>query len=202
MTLEERMLNGKLYDCADEKLQAQQRTLNELVFDYNNTRPSDGQRRQELLRQIFQDMGEGCYIEPPLHANWGSHTHLGNHVYANFNLTLVDDTHVYIGDNVMFGPNVTITAAGHPVDPDLRRQVYQYNFPVRIEENVWVGAGVIILPGVTLWKNSVIVAGSVVTKDIPANVVAMGVPCRVVREIGPRDKEFYFRNYRTEDGLQ
>lgn len=79
--------------------------------------PSDGQRRQELLRQIFQDMGEGCYIEPPLHANWGSHTHLGSHVYANFNLTLVDDTHVYIGDNVMFGPNVTITAAGHPVDP-------------------------------------------------------------------------------------
>lgn len=184
MTLEERMLNGKLYDCADEKLQAQQRALNELVFDYNNTRPSDGQRRQELLRQIFQDMGEGCYIEPPLHANWGSHTHLGNHVYANFNLTLVDDTHVYIGDNVMFGPNVTITAAGHPVDPDLRRQVYQYNFPVRIG------------------KNSVIGAGSVVTKDIPANVVAMGVPCRVVREIGPRDKEFYFRDYRTEDGLQ
>ena len=152
MTLEERMLNGKLYDCADEKLQAQQRALNELVFDYNNTRPSDGQRRQELLRQIFQDMGEGCYIEPPLHANWGSHTHLGSHVYANFNLTLVDDTHVYIGDNVMFGPNVTITAAGHPVDPDLRRQVYQYNFPVRIEENVWVGAGVIILPGVTIGK--------------------------------------------------
>ena len=111
MTLEERMLNGKLYDCADEKLQAQQRALNELVFDYNNTRPSDGQRRQELLRQIFQDMGEGCYIEPLLHANWGSHTHLGNHVYANFNLTLVDDTHVYIADNVMFGPNVTITAA-------------------------------------------------------------------------------------------
>ena len=97
MTLEERMLNGKLYDCADEKLQAQQRALNELVFDYNNTRPSDGQRRQELLRQIFQDMGEGCYIEPPLHANWGSHTHLGNHVYANFNLTLVDDTHVHWG---------------------------------------------------------------------------------------------------------
>lgn len=188
MTLEERMLNGKLYDCADEKLQAQQRDLNELVFDYNNTRPSDGQRRQELLRQIFQDMGEGCYIEPPLH--------------ANFNLTLVDDTHVYIGDNVMFGPNVTITAAGHPVDPDLRRQVYQYNFPVRIEENVWVGAGVIILPGVTIGKNSVSGAGSVVTKDIPANVVAMGVPCRVVREIGPRDKEFYFRDYRMEDGLQ
>ena len=114
----------------------------------------------------------------------------------------MDDTHVYIGDNVMFGPNVTITAAGHPVDPDLRRQVYQYNFPVRIEENVWVGAGVIILPGVTIGKNSVIGAGSVVTKDIPANVVAMGVPCRVVREIGPRDREFYFRDYRTEDGLQ
>ena len=194
--------SGQIYFPEPELVDAQQKVL-ELQYDFNATRPAEQEKRQQLLKQMFAEIGEGCYIEPPLHANWaGQNVHFGKNVYANFNLTLVDDTHVYIGDNVMFGPNVTITAAGHPVDPDLRRQVYQYNFPVRIEENVWVGAGVIILPGVTIGKNSVIGAGSVVTKDIPANVVAMGVPCRVVREIGPRDKEFYFRDYRTEDGLQ
>ena len=201
MTLEERMLSGKLYDCADETLQARQRELNELVFDYNNTRPTDGKRRQTLLRQIFEDMGEGCYIEPPLHANWGSHTHLGNKVYANFNLTLVDDTHIYIGDNVMFGPNVTLCTAGHPIEPELRRQVYQYNFPIHIEENVWTGAGVIVLPGVTTDKNGVIGAGSVVTRDIPENVVAMGTPCRVARPISEWDREYYFRKHRIDEGL-
>ena len=201
MTLEERMLSGKLYDCADETLQARQRELNELVYDYNNTRPTDGKRRQTLLRQIFEDMGEGCYIEPPLHANWGSHTHLGNKVYANFNLTLVDDTHIYIGDNVMFGPNVTLCTAGHPIEPELRRQVYQYNFPIHIEENVWIGAGVIVLPGVTIGKNSVIGAGSVVTRDIPENVVAMGTPCRVARPISEWDREYYFRKHRIDEGL-
>ena len=200
--LRDRMKSGKLYNTADPQLQAQQRQCNELVYDYNATRPSETQRREELLKQIFAEVGEGCWIEPPLRANWGCNTHLGKNVYANFNLTLVDDTHVYIGDSVMIGPNVTITAAGHPIDPDLRRQVMQYNFPVRIEENVWIGAGAILLPGVTVGKNSVISAGSVVTRDIPPNVVALGTPCRVLREIGPRDREFYFRNYRVEDGLR
>ncbi len=200
--LRDRMKSGKLYNTADPQLQAQQRQCNELVYDYNATRPSETQRREELLKQIFAEVGEGCWIEPPLRANWGCNTHLGKNVYANFNLTLVDDTHVSIGDSVMIGPNVTITAAGHPIDPDLRRQVMQYNFPVRVEENVWIGAGAILLPGVTVGKNSVIGAGSVVTRDIPPNVVALGTPCRVLREIGPRDREFYFRNYRVEDGLR
>ena len=203
MTLEERMLNGKLYDCADEKLQAQQRALNELVFDYNNTRPSDGPRRQELLRQIFQDMGEGCYIEPPLHANWGGrHVHFGSGVYANFNLTLVDDAHIYVGDCVMFGPNVTVATAGHPIEPGLRRQAMQYNADVRIGSNVWVGAGAVILPGVTIGDDTVIGAGSVVTKDIPAGVVAVGCPCRVLRPIGPQDREAYFRGRKIDVPLE
>lgn len=194
MTLEERMLNGKLYDCADEKLQAQQRALNELVFDYNNTRPSDGQRRQELLRQIFQDMGEGCYIEPPLHANWaGKFVHLGRSVYVNFNLTLVDDTAIYIGDYTMIGPNVTIATGTHPILPALREKLYQFNMPVRIGRNCWLGAGAIILPGVTIGDNVVVGAGSVVTHDLPDNVVAVGNPCRVLRPVGERDREIYFR---------
>lgn len=202
MTLEERMESGKLYDSSSEELQSKQRTLNELVYDYNALRPSEGEKREELLRKIFPDVGVGCWIEPPLRANWGSHTHLGNYVYANFNLTLVDDTHIYIGDHVMIGPNVTLTAAGHPIDPELRKKVFQFNFPIRIEENVWLGAGVIVLPGVTIGKNSVIGAGSVVTKDIPPNVVAVGVPCRVLHEIGPRDKEYYFKQRKIVDGLK
>ena len=202
MNMEERMESGRLYNSADESLQAKQRAFNELVYDFNATRPSEGEKRTHLLREIFAEVGEATWIEPPLRANWGSHTHLGSHVYANFNLTLVDDTHVYIGDYVMIGPNVTITAAGHPVDPDLRREAMQFNFPVRIEENVWIGAGAILLPGVTVGKNSVIGAGSVVTRDIPENVVAVGAPCRVLREIGERDREFYFRGRRIADGLE
>ena len=202
MTMEERMESGRLYNSADESLQAKQRAFNELVYDFNATRPSEGEKRTRLLREIFAEVGEATWIEPPLRANWGTHTHLGNHVYANFNLTLVDDTQVTIGDYVMIGPNVTISAAGHPIRPDLRREAMQFNFPVRIEENVWIGAGAIILPGVTIGKNSVIGAGSVVTRDIPENVVAMGVPCRVVRPIGERDKEYYFRDCRVQDGLE
>ena len=202
MTLEEQMLEGKLYDCTDEGLQAQQRALNELVYDYNRTRPSQGELRQQLLEKIFAQVGEGCYIEPPLHANWGSHTHLGNFVYANFNLTLVDDTHVYIGDHVLIGPNVTISAAGHPVEPSLRERGYQFNVPIRIEENVWIGAGAILLPGITIGKNSVIGAGSVVARDIPPNVLALGVPCRVAREIGEHDRTYYFRDWTIRDGLE
>ena len=120
------------------------------------------------------EIGENCYIEPPLHANWGKYTHFGNNVYANFNLTLVDDTDIFVGDNVMFGPNVIIATAGHPVDPPLREKVAQFNIPVRIGKNVWIGAGAIVLPGVTIGDHSVIGAGSVVTKDIPPNVVAVG----------------------------
>lgn len=202
MTPRERMESGLLYNSADPELQAQQRAVNELVYDFNATRPSETERRQQLLREIFAEVGEGVWIEPPLRANWGSHTHLGNYVYANFNLTLVDDTHVYIGDHVMIGPNVTISAAGHPIEPNLRREAMQFNMPVRIEENVWIGAGAILLPGVTIGKNSVIGAGSVVTRDIPENVVAVGVPCRVLRPINDRDKQVYFRNRTLEEGLE
>lgn len=110
----------------------------------------------------------------------------------------MDDTDIYVGDSVMFGPNVTITTAGHPVDPELRRKVAQFNVPVYIEDNVWIGAGAVILPGVRIGKNSVIGAGSVVTRDIPPDVVAVGVPCRVMRPIGERDREYYFRDWKVD----
>ena len=134
------------------------------------------------------------HIEPPFHANWaGRFVHFGKNVYANFGLTLVDDTHIYVGDNVMFGPNVVIATAGHPILPELREQGLQYNAAVHIGKNCWIGAGVLVMPGVTIGEGSVIGAGSVVTKDIPANVVAVGNPCRVMRPIGEHDRQVYFR---------
>jgi galactoside O-acetyltransferase len=194
MTTKERMQRGLLYYCTDEEVQREQEQCLELLYDYNHTRPSQGALREELLRRFLAEMGEGCYIEPPLCANWGKHTHLGSHVYANFNLTLVDDTDIYIGDYTMIGPNVTIATAGHPILPELRRKVAQFNIPVHIGENVWIGAGAVILPGCSVGDNSVIGAGSVVTKDIPPNVVAAGNPCRVLREIGERDRQFYYKD--------
>ena len=197
-TAREMMKSGEVYICTDPELMKEQPRRMEILYDFNHTRPSEKERRKEILRSFLAEMGSGCWIEPPFHANWGTGTHLGNNVYANFNLTLVDDTDIYIGNDVMIGPNVTITTAGHPVDPELRRKTAQFNLPVRIGNNVWIGAGAIILPGVTVGENSVIGAGSVVSRDIPPDVVAFGVPCRVQRRIGDRDREFYYRDLRID----
>lgn len=186
--------SGGLYLPGDENILKEQFRCLERLYDFNATRPCEQERRAELLKEMFAKIGEGCYIEPPLHANWaGRYVSFGKNVYANFNLTLVDDTFIYVGDNTMIGPNVTITTAAHPIAPELREKAYQYNLPVHIGKNVWLCAGVTVLPGVSIGDNSVIGAGSVVTKDIPANVVAYGVPCKVIREIGERDKKFYYR---------
>lgn len=191
----EKMHKGMLYNPGDEEILKEQTRCQELLYDFNQTRPSQGEKRQELLKQMFAEIGENCYVEPPLHANFGGkHIHFGNHIYANYNLTVVDDTHVYVGDSTMFGPNVIIATAGHPIDVELRQKEYQYNIPVRIGKNCWIGAGAILLPGVSIGDNTVIGAGSVVTKDIPANVVAVGNPCRVLREIGDHDREYYYRD--------
>lgn len=199
MTQKERMEKGLVYYCADEEIMGDQLLCLEKMYDFNATRPLEGQKREALLKEMFAEVGTGCYIEPPLHSNWGGkHTHLGDYVYANFNLTLVDDAHIYIGSRVMIGPNVVIATAGHPIDPELRARNTQYNVDVHIGDNVWIGAGCVILPGVTIGENSVIGAGSIVTKDIPANVVAVGNPCRVIREIGERDKTYYFKDKKID----
>ncbi|HIZ10429.1 MAG TPA: sugar O-acetyltransferase [Candidatus Borkfalkia avicola] len=167
----------------------------EVLYDYNMTRPHQGELRAQLIQKMFAEAGEGCYFEPPLHSNFGcSHVHIGKHVYGNYGVTFVDDGEIYVGDYVMFGPRVTVVTAAHPVLPALRERALQFNRPVHIGRNVWVGAGAVILPGVTIGENSVIGAGSVVTKDIPANVVAVGVPCRVLREIGERDRKYYYKD--------
>ncbi len=202
MTEREKLHTGELYLPGDEEIMKEQTACLEKLYDYNATRPSEGEKRARLLKEMFASIGEGCYIEPPLHSNWGGkHCHFGKNVYANFNLTLVDDTHIYVGDNVMMAPNVVLATAAHPVLPELREKGYQYNAPVRIGEDCWLGAGVIVLPGVTIGRGSVIGAGSVVTKDIPEDVVAFGNPCCVVRPVGERDREFYFRDRRIDPAM-
>lgn len=202
MTNRERMHSGMLYYPSGDDVMIEQLQCLDKLYDFNQTRPSELDKRAELLKEMFAEIGEDCYIEPPFHANWGGHhVHFGNSVYANFNLTMVDDTHIYVGDYTMFGPNVTVATAGHPIDPDFRSKAYQYNMPVHIGRNCWLGAGVVVLPGVTIGDNSVIGAGSVVTKDVPPNVVAVGNPCKVLREINERDKEYYFKDRKIDAEL-
>lgn len=197
--MKEKIHTGELYLPNDPEILSEQQQYLERLYDFNLTRPSEAEKRQKMLKEMFAEIGEGCYIEPPFHANFGGkNVHFGKGVYANFNLTLVDDTHIYVGDFTMFGPNVTVATAGHPILPELREQVYQYNFPVHIGRNCWIGAGAVIVPGVSIGDNTVIGAGSIVTKDIPSDVVAVGNPCRVLRPISEHDKEFYFKDRKID----
>ena len=195
MTQYERMIKGLLYDPGDPEIMNEQVPFQDRQWEFNQLKPSDYKKKQQYMHDVFAECGENCYIELPLRANWGGHhLHLGTGIYINSNLTLVDDGHIYVGDKVMFGPNVVIATANHPIEPGLRSRALQYNKDVYIGENAWIGAGVIIVPGVKIGKNTVIGAGSVVTKDIPDNVVAVGNPCKVLREVSDRDREFFYKD--------
>ena len=195
MSMKEKMHTGELYLPNGEEIMNEQLQRRERLYDFNATRPLEQEKRTALLKEMLAEIGEGCYIEPPFHSNFGGgHVHFGKNIYANFNLTLVDDTHIYVGDYTLFGPNVTVATAGHPILPELRSQGYQYNAPVHIGKNCWIGAGAIIVPGITIGDNVVIGAGSVVTKDIPSNVVAVGVPCEILRKVNEHDREYYFKD--------
>jgi galactoside O-acetyltransferase len=195
MTQKERKEKGLPYRYDDPAVMGPQLVYMEKLFDFNHTRPLEQEKRQKIMREMFAEIGEGCHIEPPLNANWGCrHVHFGKGVYCNFNTTLVDDEHIYVGDYCMFAPNVVIATSGHPILPVLREHHYVYNVPVHIGRNVWIGSGVCILPGAAVGDNTVIGAGSVVSGVIPANVVAFGAPCRVIREIGEKDRKYFFKD--------
>ena len=200
MTEKEKMEAGLLYDPNQTEFASEQMARQDRLHEFNSLKPSQREEQRRYMKEIFAECGENNYIQRPLYANWGGkHVHLGSNIYANFNLTLVDDGHIFIGDWVQFGPNVTVVTAGHPVLPELRKEPFlQFNKDVHIEEGVWIGAGAVILPGVTIGKWSVIGAGSVVTKDIPAGVVAYGNPCRVAREISKRDRHYFYKNERID----
>ena len=195
MTEREKIHSGQIYWPSDESIMTEQLGYLDLMDEYNRTPRRMQKERQEMLKRLFAEVGENCYIESPYFANWGGHhVHLGSNIYANAGLKRVHDTQINIGDCTMLGPNVVLATAGHPIDPELRARGLQYNMPVRIGNNCWLGAGVIVMPGVTIGDNTVIGAGSIVTKDIPANVVAVGNPCRVLRPVGEHDKKYYYRD--------
>jgi len=199
MTQYERMIAGLIYDPGDPEIMSMQVPFQDALWEFNQLKPSDYEKKTEYMKKVFAECGDNCYIELPFRANWGGHNvHFGSGIYVNFNLTVVDDGHIYVGDKVMFGPNVTIATANHPMNAELRAKSFQYNKDVYIGENVWIGAGVVIVPGVHIGKNSVIGAGSVVTRDIPDNVVAVGNPCRVLRTVGEHDNEFFYKNEKIE----
>lgn len=193
--MKKKLHTGELYLPGDKEILKEQVVYQDRLYDYNLTKPSESEKRMNMLTELLGDCGEGVYIEAPFFANFGGHhCHFGKMVYANYNLTCVDDSHIYVGDYTMIGPNVTIVTAAHPILPELREQLYQYNMPVHIGRNCWIGAGAIILPGISIGDHTVIGAGSIVTTDIPANVVAVGNPCRVMREINEHDKEYYYKD--------
>ncbi len=201
-TFEELLHSGDLYLPTDPTVFERQLQYLDRLYRFNQIPPSHLEERREMMKEMMAEVGEDCYIESPVRSNMGlTNVHFGKGVYANFNLTLVDDTHIYVGDYTMFGPNVTLATAGHPIIPELREQGYQYNAPVRVGNNCWLGAGVIVLPGVTIGDNVVVGAGSVVTKDLPSNVVAVGNPCRVLRPVGEKDREYYFKNKKIDPEL-
>lgn len=200
--MKEKMHTGEIYLPGDSEIMTEQLQCLEKLYDFNSTRPSELEKRTKMLKEMFAEIGENCYIEPPFHSNFGGrHIHFGNSVYCNFGVTMVDDTHIYVGDCTMLGPNVVVATAGHPILPELREKACQYNMPVHIGRNCWIGAGAIILPGITIGDNVVVGAGSVVTKDLPSNAVAVGNPCKVLRPIGEHDREYYFKDRKIDEDI-
>ncbi len=192
--------SGKLYNSMDEELLAYQRSLVQKLTEFNRTdNTEEGYRkRQEILREFMGTYGENLTITPPVYANWGlKNVHVGKNVYFNSGCTFVDDADVYIGDNTLFGPNVTVTTAEHPLSGSLRKNGLQYNRPVHIGNNVWIGANAVIVAGVTIGDNAVIAARSVVTKDVEPMTVSAGVPARILKRITEEDDRFYLRAKRT-----
>lgn len=179
---------------SDEAVFEQQKITRRLLREFNTTDPSDFDTLGKLAAKIVKSPGEAVSIMPPFYCDYGFHIEVGENFFANYNCTILDVAKVTIGKNVLFAPNVAIYTAGHPLHPVSRNSMYEYGIPVTIGDNVWIGGNVVITPGVTIGDNVVIGVGSVVTKDIPANAVAAGNPCRVIREITDADKKYYYKD--------
>jgi len=195
MTMRERIAAGKLFTDYCEGLPEDRTSCKLKMTEFNLSSPADPETRMRLLNELLGKPTD-AWVEPPFYCCYGKNITFGEGCYLNFNCNFVDDGKITIGKAVMFGPNVTIATVGHPINPAMRG--YMYTDPVTIGDNCWIGAGAVICPGVTIGENSVIGAGSVVVNDIPANVIAAGNPCRVVREISERDLEFYYKDRRID----
>jgi maltose O-acetyltransferase len=182
-TEKEKMLAGELYNALDPQLSMERRRARDLVKELNDSRDEQQGKRARIFSQLFKTAGDNLWIEPPFYCDYGSNIILGDNVYFNFNCVILDPAQVVIGDYVLFGPNVQIYTATHPLSHMERRRGLEFAKPVEISSDVWVGGSTIVSPGVTVGSRSVIGAGSVITKDIPEGVFAAGNPCRVVRDL-------------------
>ena len=182
MTEKEKMLQGMIYDANnDAALIAERLECKELIRDYNDLRPKDVEARDALLRRILGDVKGDILIEQPFYCDYGFNISVGKNFFANFNMVVLDEARVVFGDNVFIGPNCGFYTAGHPIDSIERNKGLEFARPIIVGNNVWIGANVTVVPGVTIGDNCVIGAGSVVTKDIPDNTVAVGNPCKVIK---------------------
>ena len=194
MTEKEKMLSGKPYKGFNDELVKERQDTKEVLYDFNLLRPSEIEKRNEWIGKLFGRVGKEFYIEPPFRCDYGYNISIGENFYSNYNCTILDCAQVTIGNNVLFGPNVSLFTAGHPIHSVPRNEGIEYAFPITIGNNVWIGGGVIVNPGITIGDNVVIGSGSVVTKDIPPNVIAVGNPCKVLKEITDEDRNKYFRD--------
>lgn len=199
LTEKEKMISGKAYKAFDKELFAERQYAKELIFEFNALRPSQLEERNKILTELLGATSKEFFIEPPFRCDYGYNIEIGNNFYSNYNLIILDCAKVTIGDNAFIGPNVSIYTAGHPIHYKPRNEEYEYAFPVSIGDNVWIGGNVIINPGVSIGNNSVIGSGSVVTKDIPDNVIAVGNPCKVIKEIKDEDALYYYKNKKIEE---
>lgn len=190
----EKMLSGKPYKSFGEELLGERQYAKEFVFDFNNSRPAEIGTRNDIIKKLFGKTGKTFFIEPPFRCDYGYNIEIGENFYANYNCIILDCAKVIIGDHVLFAPNVSLYTAGHPIHYTIRNLEIEYAFPITIGNNVWIGGNVVINPGITIGENTVIGAGSIVTKNIPANVIAFGNPCKVLRQITDEDKLYYFKN--------
>lgn len=194
MDQKERMLAGLPYKAWLDGLDQERLLCKKKIYQINQLPPEERDRLPALLKDLLGKTGKDIMIEPPFHCDYGWNIEVGDNFFANYNLTILDVGRVAIGDNAQIAPNVSIYTAGHPIHPDSRNSGYEYGIPITIGNNVWIGGNTVILPGVTIGDNVVIGAGSVVTKDIPANMIAAGSPCRVIREITEEDRAYYYKN--------
>jgi acetyltransferase-like isoleucine patch superfamily enzyme len=193
-TEKEKMLSGKLYKAAGQELSAERQYAKELVFCFNSSGPGEIVKRKEIIKKLFGKTSNNFFVEPTFRCDDGCNIEVGENFYANYNCIILDCAKVIIGDNVLLAPNVSLFTAGHPIHYELRNQELEYAFPITIGNNVWIGGNVIVNPGITIGDNTVIGSGSVVTKNVPANVIAVGNPCKVLRQITDGDKLYYFRH--------
>lgn len=194
MNQKERMLKGLPYKAWLDGLSEERMEAKLKIYEYNMYRPDKKEEMKTLIKSILGKTGQEIHIEQPFHCDYGTNIEVGENFYSNYNCIMLDVGKITIGKNVMFAPNVSIYTAGHPVHPDSRNSGYEYGIPVTIGDNVWVGGSVVINPSVTIGNNVVIGSGSVVTKDIPDNVIAVGNPCRIIREITEEDRKYYYKN--------